>query len=663
MTLEDLMRWFCLIGVAVLMHVAFAAPDALDMGLAAMGVTRATFHVNTESQLARLGAYRLPIFDRWFNAPLRIPTWERYLRTGLLDAHGHLQPLLKIASAIVGPGTNRDLIDPQPLEVYRKRAAQPGALAAAIKAVDPHARVPAVDRLPARVQQWAAMLLFVSADALRWREYALRHLTEPERTELYAMLLEPLETPVKPGETEPETRFPGPDQAQNFREMDLLGQVDFTTLFAGAEDLAAVVDAVGDGMKKQPLTETFSFTCHTRYGEIRLASGGKEDFSADRQYLLILHAGDQPTFHAGGATGGPDLPLGILINAGNGAVYQATTDKPAFGAGILGYGLLANLGEHATYTSSGFYAEGAGIAGVGMLTDGGQATFRARGGAQGMGAFGIGVLAAAGNDRFDAYDYCQGCGLPLGCGLLCDTGKGNQYTANDTDIIFPSAQSKEHNTSLAQGAGMGYRRDYVDGHSVSGGVGMLLDVGGDGKFFGGVFCQAVGYWGGIGILDSRGGSNSFRCVWYGQSATAHYGISYLDEAGGNNTFTATNCVTDAAAHDYSISLFLDEGGHNTYLLNGSGLGEGLNNGLALFVDLGGHNTYKSPYNGAYGQSVTFSTSGPRVEIPTFGLFIDLGGDSTYPAGGPMGNHKTWTQDTPYLHGAGLSLDGVPVRWE
>ena len=107
----------------------------------------------------------------------------------------------------------------------------------------------------------------------------------------------------------------------------------------------------------------------------------------------------------------------------------------------------------------------------------------------------------------------------------------------------------------------------------------------------------------------------------------------------------------------------DKGGDDTYVLNGSGLGEGVNNGLALLVATAGHNTYNSSYGGAYGQSVVFSSSGPRTEIPTFALFLDLSTDSSYPASGPMGNKKSWTKNSGALYGAGLSLEGVTVRWE
>ena len=657
------MRWVLMLCTCLCAGIAWGAPDALDLGLTALGTTRAGFHVNLESQLSRVGAYRLPMFERWINNPLRIPTWERYLRTSLLDSHGDLQPIFKTASGMIGPGTARDLLEPTPAAYYRTRAGKPDALAAAIRTLDPKARVPSVANVPARVQQMAAMLLFAAADARQWREQALRALTPADRAALYGFLLAAPEEPAQKGVEPEDERFPGPHFADYYHEMDLLGRVDLHTLLAAGEDLAAVTDAVAAELKKQPVSETFAFACHTRYGDIRLAGGTDDRYPADRHYLLILNTSGHHFYAAGGASGGAELPIGILINAGGNATYQNTDGKPAFGAGVLGYGLLADVGGQSHFRSSGNYTQGAGLVGVGLLYSGGHSTFQALGGAQGFGLFGVGVLSAAGDDTFDAYNYCQGCGLPLGCGLLCDFGGKNVYTANDTDIIFPSAQTKEHNTSMAQGVGMGFRRDIVDGNSVGGGVGMLLDVGGDGRFFGGLFCQAAGYWGGVGILDSRGGGNSFRCVWYGQSATAHFGVSYLVSNGGQNTFTATNCVSNAAAHDFSVSLFLDESGGNTYKLTGSGLGEGLNNGLALFVNLGGHNTYAAPHQNAYGTSVVFATSGARLELPTYSLFLDLKGHSSYPDTGPMGNAKTWTQSEVGLHGAGMSVEDAVVKWE
>ncbi len=188
------------------------------------------------------------------------------------------------------------------------------------------------------------------------------------------------------------------------------------------------------------------------------------------------------------------------------------------------------------YQSAGFYSDGCGYAGVGLLMDGGgNDAYDVIGSGQGFGRFGIGILAdAGGNDTYHAYVCSQGCGMTRGLGLLADFMGNDQYIANDTDIRYPSPQSPEHNASMCQGAGYGLRRDYIDGHSLPGGVGMLLDGAGDDHYSAGVFAQAVGYWYAIGILDDRAGNDLYQAVWYGQSATAHMGFSYLCEGGGDD---------------------------------------------------------------------------------------------------------------------------------
>ena len=63
--------------------------------------------------------------------------------------------------------------------------------------------------------------------------------------------------------------------------------------------------------------------------------------------------------------------------------------------------------------------------------------------------------------------------------MLVDERGNDKYVANDTVIDDPSAQSKDHATSMSQGAGCGRRADYSDGHSLGGGFGILCDVEGD----------------------------------------------------------------------------------------------------------------------------------------------------------------------------------------
>ena len=72
---------------------------------------------------------------------------------------------------------------------------------------------------------------------------------------------------------------------------------------------------------------------------------------------------------------------------------------------------------------------------------------------------------------------------------------------------WAQVQSKEHNTSMCQGVGMGRRADYTDGHSWAGGVGMLVEGGGDDTYSCSVFGQGCAYWYGVGLLVDKAGAD------------------------------------------------------------------------------------------------------------------------------------------------------------
>lgn len=645
-----------------------STPDALDRGLQLIGTSRADFRVDPEAMLTqdRTG-YRLPQFDKWFCHPLRIPFWERHLREAFLAAKGDPCKSLQYAGDLISMGTSRDLIDPAPLATYRERAKTPDALKIAILALDPKARVPDTGTVPPAVRELAATFLLAAVDAMAWRELALRRMPSTERQPLFDALTEPIagdETVSKDTKKrEADERFPTALK-DFYRQMDGLARVDLAPLVAAGDDLAALLSGAAETLTKTPVPESYRFTCATRYGEIVLSGGTDDTYAADRRFLLILDTSGNDTYHAGGASVSADCPLGIIVDAAGNDTYAATGPAPAFGAGVLGWGLLADLAGNDTYTAPGGYSQGCGLAGIGLLLDqAGDDHYSALGNAQGFGHFGIGLLIdQAGHDTYDTYCYAQGCGLTLGFGMLLDLQGNDRYTANDTDIKFPSAQSPQHNCSMAQGAASGDRRDYIDAQSLAGGIGILLDGAGDDTYFAGVFSQAVGYWYGIGILDDRAGNDSYRAVWYGQSATAHFGLSYLLDGAGNDLYTSTNCVNVGAAHDYSVSLFVDEAGDDRYE-GASNCGLALNNSVALFVDQAGNDTYAG---GSFGQSDVHAKTGPRLEVLTRALFLDLGGTDKYP-GTDKGDNRTWTQPVkaplPRLLGAGLDCENQPLRWD
>lgn len=655
-----------LLGCCLLWGIAaVAAPDTLDEMLAKIGMTRQTVAIDQhEPAVSAHVAHRLPIFDRWYGAPLRIPAWERDLRNALLGGENQMRPALLTSATALGRETHRDLIAPTPLEQYRAWADAPDALATAIRQLDPEATIPDPAAVPADIQRLTAMLLFAEADALRWRELALRKIPPAAFPELYAALSTALCDDETVGEKAYERGIDLAPYAACYWRTDLLERIDLQLFFAAADDLTAVLDAVADELAAYPTPTPFAYTCHTRYGDIRISGGSDDAYAAETHPLLILDLSGDDTYQTGGSTGGAAYPIGLLLDIAGNDTYQAVPGKPSFGAGVLGWGMLVDLAGNDQYRSDALFSQGCGIAGVGILRDArGEDRYAALSGSQGYGAWGLGLLLdGGGDDQYTTFTNSQGCGMPLGMGLLFDLAGHDRYTANDTDIRFPSAQSDVHNTSMSQGAGCGVRRDTLDGHSLAGGLGMLLDGAGDDSYTGGVFAQAVGYWYGIGVLDDRAGNDRYQSAWYAQSATAHYAVSYLAEGAGDDQYTTTLQCSAAAANDCAVSLLLDEGGNDTHTHHALALGHALLNSIALFVDLQGNDRYQADED-ALGHAKTFATGGPRATLPTLGIFLDLGGKDRYPKDTVTdGKFRTQQEQQPLLLGIRVDRQGGSVAW-
>jgi len=656
----------CLLALA---SPTFAQTDALDSALALIGETRAGFRVDAEVMMNRSGsALKLAMFDQWFSNPLRIPFYERHLRNTLLESEGKLHPLWVTASGAIGVGTRRDILPPTPVLKTFARANTYETLADAIHVLDPKARVPSSDGVPVPVIRATKAILLACADAIEWREQALRNVPASERPGLYALLTAFLEDDESDTLPENSNKALPSDFGEFYSQIDLLTQIDFPLLSAATDDITAVLDSVMADLAANPVLDTFSFRCKTKWGTIILSGADDDAHEETRHPLLILDTGGDDAYTCGAATGGPNHPLGIILDVAGNDAYEADTSAPCFGAGVLGIGILVDAEGDDAYSTPGCCSQGAGLAGCGLLRDvSGDDSYEAIGSAQGYGFFGVGILSdSEGDDSYECYVTSQGCGMTRGLGLLMDLAGDDSYEANDTDIRYPASQTKEHNSSMCQGAGYGLRRDFVDGHSLAGGVGMLLDAEGDDSYFGGVFSQAVGYWYAIGILDDRAGNDSYRDVWYGQSATAHMGVSYFTEGGGNDTYTSLMTMSTGAAHDFSASLFVDEGGDDVYTMKANALGRSLNCSVALFADLAGNDRYDA--QSGLGESVNFSSTGLRAEVRTAAVFLDLGGNDIYPADSSvtMGNNRHWLwhsdSSLPLLKGVGLDGSSLTVTF-
>ncbi len=417
---------------------------------------------------------------------------------------------------------------------------------------------------------------------------------------------------------------------------------------------ARVVFAV-QKLKNHILSEEFSIPdkvvrIPTPNGWIVLNGSETNDKYIDGKTLLLIDTYGNDTYEGGyGATTSFANCASVVIDlAGNDTYTSQFESNPSFGSGTLGCGIVLDLGGNDTYEAIS-NTQGCGLFGVGILADyAGDDIYSGVDMCQGAASFGLGLcLDYSGDDTYNCYIISQGFGFSGGYGLLYDRKGNDTYDANDTDILFPSAQNANHNTSMSQGAGYGRRADMTDGHSMSGGYGLLVDDAGEDSYSCGVFGQGVAYWYGVGVLSDRSGNDSYSGLWYVQGASAHYAISLFRDEDGDDVYQAKQATSIGVGHDFSTSWHIDTGGDDVYKCwreetdnegnttrkdGGLMLGCGNENGIGILVNVGGNDLNEGTTDRMYGGAYINAPTQPdtiRNEILCLGLFLDFGGEDSY----------------------------------
>jgi len=656
--------------------------DAWDRALATVGLTKETCRFDF-LDMANFGGqeFLLPFFDAMHRDPLRIPFYARILKQNALAAAPSAGDLTLFGGLRISEGTRRTLIG-DPLAESAKKAAASNALFTAIRAV--HAAggkslsaaqetrlLNALRTVPTDVAQNAALLLYTQLQALQWRNRALAKLAGHNVGQVFQKIVE--EKSVGQETIDDELSA-------------LMRAIDLKYLLVGGEDLALAADRAASALTKREGRERFAFDWETPLGYIALRGAQEDNYPGNRPWLLILDAGGNDTYFGGGATYDATHPVSVLLDlAGNDrylerpelaitpvaqfAARKSGSPHPTFGAGVLGYGVLIDMVGNDLYRSLN-RTQGRGQYGVGVLHDrGGDDRYDVYTQGQGSGMFGVGILADLdGADQYRCFATAQGYGETKGFGLLLDAGGGaDLYEANDTVIDFPSAQDRQHNASRAQGAGFGRRADYLDGHSLAGGIGALVDDGGKNTFSGGLFCQGAGYWYGAGLLCAGASDDTYRGVWYVQGASAHFAVGVLWDAGGDDDYRATHNMAQGAGHDFGPGFLIDHAGNDRHQAPNLSLGGGNANGFGLFWDRAGDDTYVVNPSTTLGRA-SIEASGRnsiRERNLTLGLFLDTGGSDTYPTNLPWAkNNALWTMadsgppPIPVMRGVGLDTEAA-----
>jgi hypothetical protein len=417
--------------------------------------------------------------------------------------------------------------------------------------------------------------------------------------------------------------------SQQYNDMveDLAETVDLNRMVGGAEDIAEALRRAADSL------EYCQFPTHrteikTKYGIIVIGTKESDKYTYQTPPLLILDPGGDDIYHISGY---PSLyPLCAIIDvAGNDKYISDDSTAAGIGGAVLGMSVVIDKAGDDLYQAKNV-AQGCGIFGVGVVMDNnGNDRYRAKSFAQGCGAFGMGILSdSAGNDSLYCWSNSQGYGYTKGCGFCVNYSGDDVYIAEDSILFSPGQQTKEHNSSLAQGVGFGKRADFVDGHSWAGGVGILCDILGNDHYSAGLFAQGCGYWYAVGMLLDGAGDDNYHSVWYTLGSGAHFAVGYFDDFAGNDIYNATMNMSIGSGHDFTIGYFNERGGNDIYNAPGLSLGGGNFQGIGIFHDWAGDDVYNTSGNFILGGANGLN-QGARAYLNTFGIFVDGGGNDTY----------------------------------
>lgn len=448
----------------------------------------------------------------------------------------------------------------------------------------------------------------------------------------------------------------GSDKRQDFI-YEISDKIDMDYMLAGAQDLAEAIRrfaAAGDSI-------TFPkarFELKTGRGMIVVGSSGDDLYQYFVPPLIIIDGSGDDRYEFGGYPDG--YPLSIIIDfKGDDQYLSPDSSLPGIGGAVLGVSVVVDLAGDDQYRGANV-TQGAAIFGVGLLYDrSGNDIYSAQAFSQGAATFGVGICSdSSGADSLFCLQKSQGFGFTQGCGLLINCEGNDRYVADDINLVNPSAQTKEHNTSFAQGVGYGKRADFLDGHSWAGGVGILCDLAGDDVYSAGVFAQGCAYWHSLGMLLEGGGNDSYNGVWYVQGSAAHFAVGYLDDFGGNDRYTATHNMAIGAGHDCSIGYLNDRAGDDVYTAPNLSLGGGNDNGIGIFHDQSGDDVYNTKGGTTLGRANP-NYMGVRQILNCFGIFVDGGGQDTYTEKW-AGNGSRWigppadsTKPSRYTIGVGI----------
>jgi hypothetical protein len=604
-----------------------------DSAMAHVGLTSKDIHFD-QDEMATWGGdqWRLTYFTMFHRNPLKLPKYGAMNLEAFGTDCGNLPALIANAGRKIDCPVRRGLVADQ-MGDFTKRV---GSMSfSAFTAKHKLLADPKFDRLKAKLD-----LLFALID---------------DPTFSFTKAYQPLGRIE--GRQQVFDYFVSDSQQFNDQIERLASLVDLNRMVGGAEDLAEALKRLADSLEFCTFPAE-QIELPMQQGLVVIGSTGSDNYTYVTPPLLILDPGGNDSYHISGYS--DHYPLCAIIDiAGNDRYLSDDSTSPGIGGAVLGMSVVIDKNGDDRYEARNV-AQGCGLFGVGAVMDNnGKDIYRAKSHAQGCAVFGLGILAdSLGNDSLYCWSNAQGYGYTKGCGLCINYSGNDVYVAEDSIIFSPGQQTKEHNSSLAQGVGFGKRADYVDGHSWAGGVGILCDVSGDDKYSAGLFAQGCGYWFALGMLLDGAGNDDYLSAWYTLGSGAHFAIGYLDDFAGNDRYNATMNMSVGSGHDFTIGYFNERSGDDIYFAPGLSAGGGNFQGIGIFHDWAGDDVYNTSGRFMLG-GANGNTQGARAYLNTFGIFVDGGGNDTYKEPWArngakwIGAKSDTTKPSPYEIGVGI----------
>ncbi len=443
-----------------------------------------------------------------------------------------------------------------------------------------------------------------------------------------------------------------PDMKGSREMFDLLEKVDRAEYVKAAKALVTVARPgfaarVAEGVKKQATAPVIQGVegvvegvIQTRNGRILIGGPGMNVYRLDEMtdVIMVIDVGGNDVYEEG--TLSEQRPVLVIVDLEGNDIYRGV--KPGIqGGAILGVSVLVDAKGDDVY-EGGDVAQGACVGGAGVLIDNeGNDTYKGLKRVQGSAIAGVGLLVdRGGNDAFRGALFAQGVGGPLGLGLLDDLDGADSYYGGG--LLLDGYDDSPGYDGFSQGCGYGPRG------VANGGIGVLLDGGGDDTYESDYFSMGSGYWFAAGFTRDFGGNDKrfgatrmaydggprkeARFMRYGVCFGCHYALGFMFDDKGDDFYGGT-MAGHGFAWDFSHGALCDFDGNDVYDADGANMqGVAQQAGFGLLLDVSGADKYK-----ASGSCQGYGN--PKVEYHkelseggNFSFLVDWAGEDAYSSG-------------------------------